>query len=279
MDGDNATIEISSGSWVSIDGGYSSGSASGSNTNCALTISAAAVMMSAHLFSNDTSSTVSPVCVSGGSLELTGSDIRLTGTGTSAVSQTGGTLTMAGDQIETQTTGTWTAPLVYATGGQYTITGTTFGVGGGSGVAVSGTDGAANMVADNSYAANWTFTPPGSQGSYEGTTWATYTPSVSCQSGSLTSYTASGLYQRLGKVITLEVTATLTNAGTCGGALIFSLPRTASGQAHGIGKDNYGGATLLGLIQGGSFYVTKYDGSSDATTNYTPGVTIVYEAQ
>lgn len=278
MDGDNATIEVSSGSWVTIAGGYSSGSATGANTACQLTVSAASVGVTAHTFSNDTDSTVPMICVSGGTLELTGSDMRLTGTGTSAVTESGGVMTLTGNLVELQNPGTWTAPLVSITGGQYTITGNTFGNGGGSGAAIATTvDATSDRVTDNAFMGSWTYTPSGPNGSYAGTSWIAFTPTIQCSTGALTAYTSAGAYQHVDKQVYLRESATLTTIGTCAGQLWFQEPVLGNNtySSSGAGRDSTTGAALIVFQQGGTIFVTTTSGSDVAAGN-APLITLNY---
>ncbi len=64
---------------------------------------------------------------------------------------------------------------------------------------------------------------------WEETGWYSYTPSVTCGSGSLTAYTATGSYKRLTrKTIAVQTVATITTIGTCASYLIETLPTTAN---------------------------------------------------
>lgn len=59
-----------------------------------------------------------------------------------------------------------------------------------------------------------------------GTAWTAYTPTVSCLSGTITSYTSSGQYQTIGKTCIVSMTITITNAGTGAAQLVATLPVT-----------------------------------------------------
>jgi hypothetical protein len=59
--------------------------------------------------------------------------------------------------------------------------------------------------------------------------WATFTPTLTPQSGSITTSSASGRYRRLfGRTVVVNMRATLTTVGTASGSLSFSLPVNAS---------------------------------------------------
>ena len=62
-------------------------------------------------------------------------------------------------------------------------------------------------------------------------TWTSFTPTISCATGSLTAYTATGAYSTYGKVTQINETLTITTVGTCSGAVNVSLPNTTAGPA------------------------------------------------
>lgn len=68
----------------------------------------------------------------------------------------------------------------------------------------------------------------------------TYTPTVAATTGSITSYTATAFYTRIGRQVTLTSFVTITNAGTGAATLTISLPFTASGSIafSGTGREN-----------------------------------------
>lgn len=83
---------------------------------------------------------------------------------------------------------------------------------------------------------NWfqsaTETPSGAF--WQETGWQTYTPTLSCGSGTLTSASATGLWKRLTlKTIAVQITATITTVGTCATTLNASLPTNANSSEIG----------------------------------------------
>ena len=58
-------------------------------------------------------------------------------------------------------------------------------------------------------------------------TWTNYTPVVTAQTGSITTYTASGRYFQYGKFCTVTNIINVTNIGTAAGNLFSTLPFTA----------------------------------------------------
>ena len=64
-------------------------------------------------------------------------------------------------------------------------------------------------------------------------TWTSYTPTVTSQGGSITTYTASGKYLKIDKGLFFIFTVILTNVGTATGNMIITLPFTAVGSSAG----------------------------------------------
>ena len=61
-----------------------------------------------------------------------------------------------------------------------------------------------------------------------GGTWTTYTPTVTAESGTITTSSATGRYIKVGTLCTVTTTVTLTTVGSASGSLIVSLPFTAA---------------------------------------------------
>jgi hypothetical protein len=90
----------------------------------------------------------------------------------------------------------------------------------------------------------------------------TFTPTFSGSSGSLTAYTASGYYVKVGRSITVTMSVTITTAGTAGGNGIFTgLPFTSLTTGFGGGaragtlalrEDAVTGVWYFGYVAGGS---------------------------
>ena len=56
----------------------------------------------------------------------------------------------------------------------------------------------------------------------------TFTPTIAAASGTITSYTSSGHYVKVGRLVQVQVIASITNAGTGAGALSFTVPFTSN---------------------------------------------------
>ena len=106
-----------------------------------------------------------------------------------------------------------------------------------------------------------------------------YTPVIAAGSGTITAYTATGYYVRIGQQVTVYVTTTITNKGTAANYLTFTLPFPAL-----TTQINYAGTvvnTTLGwsgpvLLAPTQNYFVKYDGTSGIDNNtYNLSVTYV----
>lgn len=105
----------------------------------------------------------------------------------------------------------------------------------------------------------------------EGTWTPTLTPGTS---GTITSYTASGTYTRIGRQVTVQFKISITNAGTGVGAAVISLPFTQGNHTEGgIGCGREDGATGLTLEVYGYpnqnyAYVALYNNNPTVVTGY-----------
>lgn len=109
----------------------------------------------------------------------------------------------------------------------------------------------------------------------------TYTPTVASTSGTITSYTVTAAYTRIGRSVTVVANVTVTNAGTGAGALTITLPWTANGSYafNGAGRENaLTGYMLQAYIAAGGTVVNaaRYDNTTAIATNAQIRVTITY---
>lgn len=110
---------------------------------------------------------------------------------------------------------------------------------------------------------------------------SSFTPTVTSGTGTITSYTSSGHYFIIGKMMWLEVTITITAAGTGAGALLVSnLPGTTPRRMFigGI-EDGVSGHTVAGKTTGGAttLSMAKYDNTTFIATNARVQMTGVLE--
>jgi hypothetical protein len=99
--------------------------------------------------------------------------------------------------------------------------------------------------------------------------WTSYTPTVTPQSGSLTTYTAKGYYSQSGKTIVVAAQINITTNGTAGGTMAVSLPVASKTIAGGF---QWIGAALEGSTTGYSGWASVLQNSSSANLrNYNFG--------
>lgn len=113
--------------------------------------------------------------------------------------------------------------------------------------------------------------------------WSTYTPTVT-SGGSITSYTSSGRYKQIGKTVHLEITVTITNAGTGTGQLVATLPvNSFSGTSYiGIAKESFNsgksGAAQILTTDNTKVQAVDSVGTTFIATNGVVNYGITYEA-
>jgi hypothetical protein len=84
--------------------------------------------------------------------------------------------------------------------------------------------------------------------------WDAWTPTVTSQTGTITTVTGSGRYKQYGKLVHALIEVTVTTKGTAGGSLEFTLPVTAA--SRGVNFAGWcGGYTCVtnSLAVGGIF--------------------------
>jgi hypothetical protein len=113
---------------------------------------------------------------------------------------------------------------------------------------------------------------------YEEGTWS---PTITAFSGTITSYTATGTYTRIGRQITLSFYIDITNNGT--GAVLLrasNLPFSAaqSGKESGCGTEiaSTGFSVSVTFASTSMLYIRKYDASYPVTTGDKLCCTISY---
>lgn len=109
--------------------------------------------------------------------------------------------------------------------------------------------------------------------------WQDWTPYVEASVGSLTSYTSSGRYCRIGKVIICNFSITITDNGTGSVAILTNLPVALSGRAIGVGRENsFSGKMLQLYAYGSTIVIWDYANAYPAATGAELIGSIVYEA-
>lgn len=108
-----------------------------------------------------------------------------------------------------------------------------------------------------------------------------YTPTVAATTGSITSYTATAFYTRIGRQVTVTSFVTITNAGTGAATLTITLPFAASGSIafSGTGRENAvtGNALQANITAGGNVMnVVQYNNLTVIATNAQVRSTVTY---
>lgn len=107
----------------------------------------------------------------------------------------------------------------------------------------------------------------------------TFTPTVTSSGGTLTSSTATGRYTKIGNMVSVAVSISITNHGTGTGELRVTLPFTSLGDSTGVGREvqSTGVACVASVYNGSSLLsIVRFDGVTIITTNRTIKATIVY---
>jgi len=105
---------------------------------------------------------------------------------------------------------------------------------------------------------------------YEEGTW---TPTATSSGGSITSYTTSGVYTKVGRQVTVQGIFTINTAGTASGYVTlsgFPFANTNSGSSQGVCRENNSGLIVFAVITNSSSsgYIL---GSNAAAITWTNG--------
>ena len=112
---------------------------------------------------------------------------------------------------------------------------------------------------------------------------ATYTPTVTCGTGTPTTVSATGRYRKYpGRMMFLAVTVTFTTAGTCAGNVQVTLPEAAvagaTQQYELPGRDNGTGNMVVGTINGSNpMVINTYNNGCPCTNSSIPTLSGWYE--
>ena len=108
----------------------------------------------------------------------------------------------------------------------------------------------------------------------------TFNPTATASTGSITSYTSSGTYTKIGRQVTFCFTVTITNAGTGTGTLQVSLPFAVSSVASvGAGTEDANTGVMLQIqaaASGSTGFVKTYLGATPIATNNVLRLTVTY---
>jgi hypothetical protein len=136
----------------------------------------------------------------------------------------------------------------------------------GKGIDFSANTGAAGMTSE---LLNW----------YEEGAW---TPSVAAGSGSITTVgTVVGNYTRIGRLVTLFASVTITNNGTGSGSIrISGIPFPVSANIPeyvGVGSNGSTAKTINAILNGSQIYVFYYDGAYPVASGQTLSISLTYQ--
>ena len=96
--------------------------------------------------------------------------------------------------------------------------------------------------------------------------WIAYTPTVTASTGALTTASATGYYRRHGKVVHVAINVSVTTVGSGSGALLATLPVTASAQPFVLAGRLRNNGHMLQAFNDGTAFVSIVD-----YTNTFPG--------
>ena len=111
--------------------------------------------------------------------------------------------------------------------------------------------------------------------------WTDYTPTLTANTGTFTSASATGRYAEVGPICLFKINITITTNGTAAGYINATLPITAAAQAHTIQgiEVSSTGVSLNGYIASGAsgVAVRKYDGTYPGANGYVLVLSGFYE--
>jgi hypothetical protein len=109
--------------------------------------------------------------------------------------------------------------------------------------------------------------------------WTSFTPVVTAASGSITSYTASAAYTRIGKLCVMRFTIDVTTAGTAGGAMLVTMPFNAvPGVQMGVARETAAVGFMSSVtVAQTRLEINKYDNTTPFGSGYSTSGTVNYE--
>lgn len=113
-----------------------------------------------------------------------------------------------------------------------------------------------------------------------GTAWTTYTPSISSQSGTFTTVSATGRSKTIGKTVFVQIAVTVTTIGTAAGYISATLPTAAATNIYALaGVETTTGKGCRSIITSGSSatLITFYDNTFPGASGNVVAVSGVYE--
>ena len=109
--------------------------------------------------------------------------------------------------------------------------------------------------------------------------WTAFTPVVAAGSGTITAYTASCRYQKIGKTVTFTMTIGITTNGTGAGSIVASLPVNANSVSICAGRENaLTGNMLQGYVNSSAVTIFTYSNGYPGGTGASLIVSGTYES-
>jgi len=109
--------------------------------------------------------------------------------------------------------------------------------------------------------------------------WTSFTPVVTSASGSITSYTATGAYTRIGKLCVMRFGVTITTAGTAAGTMFLTIPFNAVASTQmGVARETAAVGFMSSVtVTSTRFEINKYDNATPFGSGYFIAGTVSYE--
>lgn len=107
----------------------------------------------------------------------------------------------------------------------------------------------------------------------------TFTPAISATTGSITTASASGSYQRRGKFLHIDLSITVTTNGTGAGAVVASIPFTCVNGVLNGRENTTSGVQVTGVTSGSNVLIRAYNNSYPAANGSTFQLSGILELQ
>jgi hypothetical protein len=112
--------------------------------------------------------------------------------------------------------------------------------------------------------------------------WTSYTPVVISGSGTLTTVSATGSYQTIGKTVLFQITITITTNGTGSSYIDATLPVNSSAKNFTFAGAVFGGGMCKGVVTGastpGHVFIGKYDNTYPGASGAVIALSGSYES-
>lgn len=113
--------------------------------------------------------------------------------------------------------------------------------------------------------------------------WTAYTPTIASSSGTITAYTATGYFKRLGNTVHVAINITVSNNGTGSALLVVQLPLNGETSLLQVFSGQSTAPTayaIQGVVNSNTnLVVSKYDGSYPVGTGSTIAINGIYKVQ